>query len=299
MPQPLENRIQAAMGHAARAQTVAELLPEIDAAIAEAEAEHKRLDKLSTSIDATEAEADGAADDAQRAARRITRLKAQRDQVQTRHNELMNSERRKRRLVEYQQIRSRRDQLADELRERLPAIVAELTQLFRKMEASDAEIGEFQKAGLPTGCEWLGSAEAIARGLPGHFSDGAGGQIHRFTKMKIPALDGRGFAWPDQRKDFHVGFAAMLEAERTAQAQARRETEARAASVRNYRVELVPNRTAQPYIQSCGAVIQMKRAGAVAFYPEEVEAARRAGHTVEEIRAGASIGSPASGAFLT
>lgn len=190
MPQPLENRIQAALGPRARAQTVADLLPEIDAAIAEAEAEN--------------------------AAKRVASLKAQRDQVQARHTELMNTDRRKRMLDEHAQIRDRRDALANDLRVQWPKLVDQMVGLLHRIKASDAEIETFQVRGVPAGCEWLASAEAVARDCPANFRDADMTPIPRFTEITLPRLDGLGMeelAWPDTRPEgCKINLNAILHA---------------------------------------------------------------------------------------
>jgi uncharacterized protein YkwD len=292
MPKPLDERIQSAMGRGARAQTVAELVNEIGAALAEAQAEHNRLDALSTSIDASEAEADAAADGAVKAARRVTRLKAQREQVQARLDELMNSERRKRRLDEYAEIRARRDALAADVRKQWPELVGPLVALLNRIKASDAEIEVFQAQGLPVGCEWLASAEAIARDCPANFLHSGVSGMPRLTSAKLARLDSRSveeLAWPDNSAKIAARIAASEAAQKVVQRQDA-ERRAEAAKWQRFTIAPPPGATKPVPVECRAGRVGVRKFGEIEMTVEQAEAAQEMGCVVEKLRPGQTLG---------
>ncbi len=187
MAQPLDRQIAAAMAKDARASTVSDLIAKLEQEIASCSAERDRLDEISKSAMTEEAEADSAADQVVKLDRKLARLGAKRDQLVERHNELLNSERR-RRAEEYKAgVIKRRDALAADLERDWPELEAKLIDLFTRIVMSDAE------------CEPLGvtSAEAIARSVPGNFY--GVGPIPRLSKIKIPRFHNppsNELAWP-------------------------------------------------------------------------------------------------------
>lgn len=191
MAKPLDERIAAAFGPTARAATVADLIAELDASIAEAQTEHDRLDAISKSVTTSETEADAAADQVAKLSRRIARLTAKREQLDLHHAALINSERQQRLRKSYDEALARRDELAADLRERWPELVSEIVGLLGRIEANDAEIAMVNRA-LPSGAKRLESAEYLARkckGVP----------TGRFGDIRLRSLDGTGFdefAWP-------------------------------------------------------------------------------------------------------
>lgn len=191
MAKPLDERIAAAFGATARATTVADLITELDASIADAQAEHDRLDAISKSATTSETEADAAADQVAKLSRRIARLTAKREQLDQHHAALINSERQQRLRKGYDEALARRDKLAVDLRDRWPELVSEIVSLLDRIEASDAEIAVVNRA-LPSGAKRLESAEYLARKCKGLPSG-------RFTDIRLLSLDGTGFneyAWP-------------------------------------------------------------------------------------------------------
>lgn len=191
MAKPLDDRIAAAMGHGARTTTVAELIAELGTLLDTTQAEHDRLDTLSKSATASETEADQAADDAAKLARKLVRLRAKQEQLEQRHADLMNSERRKKAVARYEEVRERRDTLAAELRERWPALADEMAGLIRRIRVNDVECEQVNRDRYDA--DWLESAEAMARELPGGFHEPGSGQVLRFTEIRLPSLTGRGF----------------------------------------------------------------------------------------------------------
>lgn len=198
MAKPLDQRIVAAMGHGARATDIVGLIEEIGKSITEAEGRFKLADELSKSASASEDEAEAAADEAAKLSRKIVRLKAKQDQLRDRHIELQNSERSKRLKAEYAEVLQRRDQLAADLKERWPAICAELVELIERINASDTECHRINGSIHGYGLERLISAEAVARGIVGHFYV-ANSPVFRFAQTKIASIDRTGLydmAWP-------------------------------------------------------------------------------------------------------
>lgn len=196
MPQPLDDRIAAAMGEGARIATAADLIGEVASAIAAAQAEHDQMDAISKSATANEADADAAADAAVKLARKIVRLGAKREQLEGRQEELANSDRQMRLRTEHREIKARRDALATELADRWPKLTAEIVELLRRIEETDADCRRANRMGI--GERRLISAEAIARNCPGSFYDN-NDMISRFGKVRLPSLTGRGMqqlAWP-------------------------------------------------------------------------------------------------------
>lgn len=200
MAKPLDERIAAAMSPDARIATVAELITEVAAAIGDAKAEHDRLDGISKSVTASEAEADAAADATATLNRKIIRLTAKQEQLEQRHKELTESERQTKQRAEYEEIKGRRDTLAAELAERWPVLTGELAALLSRLEASDAECAHLNGK-VSGGYERLTSAEATARECPGNFYDDAG-PISRLYSTVLPSLRGKGqdkLTWPPHR----------------------------------------------------------------------------------------------------
>ena len=195
MAKSLDDRISAAMGADARIATVADLIEEVGTVITQTEAEHGRLDALSKSATAAEAEADEAADCAAKLARKIIRLNAKRDQLTARHEELVDSERQKRLRAEYDQAKARRDELAAEITEVWPQLTGDIVALLRKLQASDRECAAVNRYRVG---DRLISAEAVARECPPTFSSALGPML-RFYSIRIPTLRGKGLeqmAWP-------------------------------------------------------------------------------------------------------
>jgi hypothetical protein len=296
MAKPLDDRIAAAMGHGARAATIAELTAEVAATIAETQAEHERLDVLSKSATATEDEADAAADEAVKLARKVLRLTAKKQQLETRHEELLNSERRKNALAEYQRVKEARDDLCARLKDRWPKITDEIIGLLREIEANDAEIDRVNTNLY--GSEWLASAEAVARGRQG-FNTGSDRAI-RLTKMKIPSLHGPGqadLAWPAPAK--HPLDVAHQAERRQREAAAKQRME-EAAKWKRYVVtppegnsSLIPveTRNGQQTLRGMPAIFVMA--------PDQVEQAECRGCTARLAGPNESIGMPAGATFLS
>ena len=290
MPKPIDERIAAALAPGARAATVSDLITEVASLIETTKAERAEADRKATAFDTPEAEADDAADAVVKADRRIARFIAAMEQLEARHAEQMASERRKRQVAEHAAIKERRDALVQDLRESWPRIEGEIVDLLRRIEASDAEIAAFQQGGSPAGLEWLGSAEALARDVPGNWQWPSGGPVQRLTKIKLPTFDGRESAWPDLRPERER--RAAIEAQQRAQfLAAKQQTEAREARFKRY--EIAPPAEARDRHVDCyHGRVEVVRRGAIRMDDAQVEAARARGFTVTPLAAGKTIGGP-------
>lgn len=287
MPQPLDARIASAMGDGARLATVNELVAEVAAAIADAQAEHDKLDVLSKDAAVAEEAAEQAADDAAKLARRIVRLGAKKEQLTRRAGELENSERRKRAEAEYAQALAARDQLVTDLKEHWPRIAGEIVTLLDRLEASDAECDRSNR--VLYGREWLLSAEAVARACPGNFPG-----IIRLKDMKVPALSANTLAWPKPVIRFDHG-----EAHRQQRIQYERERADEAARWSRFFVEPPKGNQDVIPLKVRGGTTTVRRDQVVLVLSVEgVAEARAKGCTVTPAKDNESIGSPAAVAFI-
>lgn len=293
MAKPLDERIAAAMGEGARAATVSGLVDEVVAAIDAAQAEHDRLDAFSKSATASESEADKAADDASKLARKVIRLTAKRDQLQARHEELLNSDRRRRAIEEHAAAKDRREKLVVDLRTDGARIIGELVALVERIKASDDECAAINKA-HSYGLEWLDTAEAEARGCSPIFMRGGVSPIPRLVNMKIPTFDATDtseLAWP--RPDRPLARLQEMESATRRNAAAKREAEA--ARWKRYLVE--------PPLKSATMVSVEHRTGKAGIYrepkilslsPELAKAAQEKGCQVRLAADNESVGLPSA-----
>lgn len=296
MPQPLDARIAAALAPGARAVTVADLVSEVASLIETAQAERAAADRKATAFDTPEDEADAAADAVVKADRRIARLTAAKEQLEARHSELMTSERRKRQAAEHAAIKQRRDALVADLREAWPRIEGEIIGLLHRIKVSDAEIAAFQQGGSPAGLEWLESAEAIARDVPGNWASPAG-PIRRLTQIILPTFDGKSTAWPDHRP--YMERRVAIEAQQRAQLQAAaREREAAAARFKTYKIT-APANAKNKHIDSAHGRVEIMRPGTIRMSEEQAAAARKRGFEVEMMGPEKTVGLPSGMPFLS
>lgn len=214
----LADRIRAALGPQARLEDCRTVLAEAEAALPQAqakkaEAEEHRLDPSLSAEQAAEAQLDAEEWRLEelRLGRAIDKL---RETIQRRDAEAAAAAEKRRK----EQATHRRDKLAEELRERVPALFAELVDLFQRIEASDAEI-----SGM--GME---SAEAVARGISGPFGIATGPA--RLTKVKLPRFQGPGHCWPVDRHN--AAAVAVMESEQRQFAAARAEQDPAAIAAR-------------------------------------------------------------------
>lgn len=82
-----------------------------------------------------------------------------------------------------------RDALAEKLRVEWPKLMDQITGLLSELVINDRLMASVGRS--------VDGAEAKARGVPGNFyMPGIGSPIERLSKIKIPAWDGKGLAWP-------------------------------------------------------------------------------------------------------
>ncbi len=82
-----------------------------------------------------------------------------------------------------------RDALAEKLRVEWPKLIDQITGLLSELVINDRLMASVGRS--------VDGAEAKARGVPGNFyMPGIGSPIERLSKIKIPAWDGKGLAWP-------------------------------------------------------------------------------------------------------
>lgn len=198
MAQSLSDRIRAVLQPGGRLADCRAVLAAAEQGLSDAKqkqaaAEERRLDPAISSAEAAEAQLD--AEEWQLEGRRLARAVEQLRQAVERKEEADEADARKRRL---EQAERRRDKLAEEVRERVPALFAELIDLFQRIQANDAEL-----AG--TG---LDSAEVLARGVSGPF--GLSTSPVQLARMKLPRFDGPGYCWPAEGG---ATMGALMEAE--------------------------------------------------------------------------------------
>ena len=291
MAKPLDERIAAAMGDGARAATVAGLIDEVSASVATSQAEHDRLDAISKSATASEAEADKAADDASKLARKVVRLAAKRDQLQERYEDLLNSDRRRRAVEEHAAVNERRMKLVTDLRIDGQRVIDELLTLLDRIKASDAECDALNKT-RAYGLDWLDSAEAEARGCSATFRQQCGSQIPRLVNMKVPTFDASQtteLAWPV--RDRTLARLQNMEQEARRQAHIKRQEEI--ARWKRYVVTPPTNNTAMFTIAHQGGDAGVYRDLQILILsPEMAEAARAKGCQVRLAADNETIGLP-------
>lgn len=207
MAKPLDDRIAAALADSARAATVADLISEVGERITATNRERDRLTTFSTALSTSEDAAEQAAVEAAKLAARATRLAAKKGVLEQRHEELLNSERRRRSAEFHAATLADRDQLVAELRETWPVLVDQITSLLQRVIDNDAAI---ERANRDRVAEPLTSAEVVVRGCSPLFML-RGEHVQRLTRMTIPALDllaqpiGSPNVWPPRETNGAIG----------------------------------------------------------------------------------------------
>ncbi len=203
----LEKQISVALTNdkatpAVLADLLIELEDGIGAADVAAKAERdKALDPI-TSPDAKAARQ--AAEDAVFLVNRLSTLKPR---LEVRLTEVLAQERLMQWRADYEQLKGKRDALAEEVRE-YPAIVAKLVDLFSRVAINDAEIGKLHRA-RPAGVSLhLRTAELEARGLDG-FTRDTPSIIEE--QLKLPDWQhSERMAWPPPKPSEAAAFAASM-----------------------------------------------------------------------------------------
>lgn len=179
------------------------------------------------SVDLALSEADR--DEAARLACRATRLaKAYADaavELETKLKAKIENEKRQAAEAERQAALAERDEIAERFKVIVPQAISAMTELYEQVETNAARM---KKAGLrePT-------AEAVARGIKGHFIGYS--PVAWYTEMKIPAFDGKGRAWPIERHVDHYALSAKRMAEQ--KRAIKKQNAEREAEFGRYRIE--------------------------------------------------------------
>lgn len=182
--QTLDARIADALGNESADRTCLvalwqEALNTIDAAkqTVEAESEHA-LDVANPDPDASDEKARRAALTIDRLTRAIPRLKARVDQIDTAaFSDAWHAE--------ADRLKSERDKLADELAEMYPQFVEKITDLYARIDANTAAIGNLHARAPRDECRRLSDAELAARGLQSYTAE----QPRLRDNLKLPDFD--------------------------------------------------------------------------------------------------------------
>lgn len=148
MTQAIDQRISAALSDGSRAATVAALIAEIDAMMAQSKEECQTFDSLAQSASTPESAADDAAVQSAKLRARIIRLGAKRETLVARHDQLMNSGRRQQTIAAYSEAEARRDQIVADLRS--GAVIDDV--MLARLAENDSECRRFSRKrqyGLP------------------------------------------------------------------------------------------------------------------------------------------------------
>ncbi len=192
MAKSLSERFKAALGANARAVDVAALIASLEIELAAAVAEQAKQHGIAIDVRSDDAVADEAADAETKAARRVTRLSAQIEQLRARLATITEAERQRAFAAERDAIVAERDALATDLKAEWPAIEAKMVSLLWRITASDARCRSVNVL----------SAEAEARGCGGSFSVG-GMPALRLIEIHLPSFvpSVLGAAWPPSPAD--------------------------------------------------------------------------------------------------
>ncbi len=279
MTQTLAERITGAKGNARMRDA------DLESLIADAKAERERLvgsaashDEESTDFalsDDDREEASRLAGSFQRAA---TGLAKEIAALESQLEEKQNSDKRKAEEATRAAIVARRDALAARLKERMPALLDELIGLLDEIELNDLEIEPLR----------LESAEAIARGVPGNFYDGPS-PIGRYVKMKIPAWGGGRLRWPIDRVAEAMARRQVEEQRRLVE---RKAAEAAEEARWSRYIITPPDGDNVPTIKTHRGTEQVRSTIERRLTAELVDAARKAGCTVTELKPSERFGLP-------
>jgi hypothetical protein len=305
MAKPFEERFAAMLGTRARAADVDALIAEAQQleaqalAIADAASE-RAADPLSTIEDARAAKVE--TDQAHFA---LTRLQGQIAKLRERFAELTSTDQAQAKVAEYEAAAAENAALATEIAETYPRIVAELVDLFSRLEAHETRIGNLS---YPGGRPSLISPEAVARGCNSVFLWGGVSPVERLTAIKLPRLDGPGRTWPTHADKHSAAMGRLAEATRTQllhyEEEKRQKLEARErrfATLARYKVTAPKSRdeffTPTIALEHAGGQAILARGSRPATIPcemfaDQAEAAKAQGFKVEKQDAREKISAP-------
>lgn len=195
-PKTLADRQKAALAPSARLADVETVLADTREALPAVEAEFalwrdKSLDP-SASTEAARAartKADDAAHDRDRQLAAIEALEAKAEQMKADAAVAA-------RIAIYDEAKAERDQLADDIRDRWPALQAEMVGLLERMAANDTRVDQANRQ-LPKGRARLEPAECVAREMGLTFMTRLG-QVGSLKAINLPDFHGveARSAWP-------------------------------------------------------------------------------------------------------
>lgn len=151
-------------------------------------AAHERTSADSIDFALSEDDREEAAANAGRYARSLAALAGAADELEAKLEAKRNSDAQRAKAAEKVAALTERDEIAAMFAERVPAVTAELIELFKAVEANEARM---RAAGVHEA-----NAEWHARGIAGNGLVGGLSPAMPFTKLKIPEFRGAGRAWP-------------------------------------------------------------------------------------------------------
>lgn len=167
---------------------------------------HARASAESIDFALSESDRDEAAANAERYSRTLVALGNAADELGEKLIAKRESEGRKAAAAEKQAALAERDEIAAEFAEFMPKAVETMIALFSRIEGNEKRMGE---AGLREAC-----AEAVARGVPRFLNNS--GERERYLKLKLPAWNRKGRAWPPDAAQPNNWIAQVEEGRRRA-----------------------------------------------------------------------------------
>jgi len=168
-------------------ETLEKLIEDVRAERARLAAAHERASADSIDFALSEDDREEAAANAGRYARSLATFAGAVEELEAKLATKRNSDAQRAKAAEKAAAVAERDEIAAIFADRVPAIVAELIELFESVQANEHRM---RAAGVHEA-----NAEFKARGLPGN-GIVHGAPVLEFAKMKIPEFHGAARAWP-------------------------------------------------------------------------------------------------------
>lgn len=219
-------------------------------------------------------------------ARKIIRLGAKRAQLEARHTDLQNCERRGKAAAAHAEAKARRDELVADLRREWPELERRIVTFLARIKASEAECDAVNRD-RSFNLEWLDGAEALARGCPGNFRRDVQG-IARLVDIVLPAFDASGEignAWPRP-----VATFSAMQAEQERRRQEKLAKDAERATWKRYIVTPPDTERNGIDIPTVNGMVRLLRTGECMLAPAHVEQIRALGCKMEGAKEGWSFG---------
>lgn len=269
---PLEERFHSMMKPRATATDIQAVIAEIDAEVARLSevANLARAKSLDGAI--SDADAEQARTDEQGLRFAIERWISRKETLAGRFAERTQSDAAQALRKEYDDAAVETQVLADDLKARIPGLLAELAELLGRIRANDTRV-EKANRNRPGGSPSLLGAEQIARGYIGIASWPNMSPVERLVDIVLPRFDGDGRIWPIallqgiHPLDNGAARAAAIEQEASKKPFRVRRTDQRQGTVRLIHADGIFNLGFQEY--DCW------------LYPHQIEACRAAKMTVE------------------